>query len=120
MFRKAQTALWTARAGFRGWRNRAKILVLESDDWGCKRMPSRQAYEALADRGYALDRSALCLDMRERPEDVVSLFEVLGAHEDRRGRPACMTGNMIVANPDFENIRGAHFNTYGSFQKFCN
>lgn len=109
---KAQTVFWINRSRFRGWRHDSKILVIESDDWGCTRMADRLAFEFLVDRGYAVDRSALCLDMRESSEDVVALFEVLVSHPDRRGRAACITGNMIMANPDFEYIRQSNFTEY--------
>ena len=30
-----------------GWRTKRKIVVIESDDWGSIRMPSKRAYEEL-------------------------------------------------------------------------
>jgi hypothetical protein len=109
---KAQTYFGITRSRFKGWRNPVKILVIESDDWGCRRIPDRLAYETLVRRGYAVEQSALCLDCRESCEDVQSLFDVLDAHQDIRGRPACITGNMVMSNPDFNSIEESSFKTY--------
>lgn len=112
MFRKLQTSYWIRRSHSEGWRSNTPVLVIESDDWGSIRMPSRDSYDALAARGYKLHRSVLCTDMRERYEDLLALFEVLDTHRDSRGRPACLTGNMVLANPDFTKIRNANFSSY--------
>ena len=38
-----------------GWRTKRKIVVIESDDWGSIRMPSRDIYEKLLAEGYRVD-----------------------------------------------------------------
>ena len=39
----------------RGWTTDRKILVIESDDWGSIRMPSREIYEKSLRAGYRVD-----------------------------------------------------------------
>jgi len=106
---------WSAavlRACLRGWRCRSRILVIESDDWGSIRTASREARDRLADMGYAMHRSKYNLDALETDADMEALLEVLGGVRDHRGRPACMTANVIMANPDFERIRESNFEEY--------
>ena len=105
-------ALGLAGARLRGWRCRRRIVVIESDDWGSIRMASREAYDRLRDLGWPVERSAYAADALETDEDLDGLFEVLGRFHDRRGRPACLTANMIVANPDFERVRASDFREY--------
>lgn len=96
-----------------GWRTRKKIVVIESDDWGSIRMPSREVYNKLLSEGYNVDRDPFMkFDNLATPGDLFRLFEVLNAVKDSRGRPAVMTANTIVANPDFEKIREAEFRSY--------
>ncbi|MDD3743578.1 MAG: hypothetical protein PHX54_08160 [Lentimicrobiaceae bacterium] len=96
-----------------GWRTRKKIVVIESDDWGSIRMPSREVYNKLLSEGYNVDRDPFMkFDNLATPSDLFRLFEVLNAVKDSRGRPAVMTANTIVANPDFEKIREAEFRSY--------
>ncbi|MBK1654994.1 hypothetical protein [Allochromatium vinosum] len=96
----------------RGWRCRDKILVIESDDWGSIRTSSAAAYAALVARGYRLDRSCWSVDALETDEDLLALYEVLDRFRDRRGRPACITANMVMANPDFAAIGASAFGEY--------
>ncbi|MCX5682214.1 MAG: hypothetical protein NT049_00810 [Planctomycetota bacterium] len=63
-------------------------------------------------RGYPMERSSYSRDALETDEDLAGLFEVLDRVRDSRGRPACVTANMIMANPDFERIRAAGFREY--------
>lgn len=109
---KLASGLAMMSAYLRGWRTRQKIVVIESDDWGSIRTSSPEAYNRLVASGYHMDRSPWSLDALETDTDLRKLFEVLESVRDRRGRPACMTANMIVANPDFERIRQAHFRKY--------
>jgi hypothetical protein len=112
ILQKVQAPYWIRHSHSEGWRSNTPVLVIESDDWGSIRMPNRTSYDALAAQGYKLHRSVLCTDMRERCEDLLALFEVLDAHRDSRGRPACLTGNMVLANPDFTKIRNSNFSSY--------
>ncbi|MCX5653869.1 MAG: hypothetical protein NTY65_04375 [Planctomycetota bacterium] len=100
------------QAYLRGWRTPHRILVIESDDWGSIRASSREAYDRLVAAGYPMGRSAFGADALETDEDLDRLFNVLGSVRDASGRPACMTANMVMANPDFDRIRQHDFRYY--------
>jgi hypothetical protein len=107
------SALWARLyASLRGWRTKKHIVVLESDDWGSIRVSSREAYERLKARGYALERSQYGWDALETDRDLEMLFEVLDSVRDGTGRPACLTANMVMANPDFQRISECAFEHY--------
>lgn len=96
-----------------GWRTNRKIVVIESDDWGSIRMPSRQVYDKLLKEGYPVDRDPFMkYDSLADESDLTSLFEVLSSVKDALGNPAKMTANTIVANPDFAKISASDYSTY--------
>jgi hypothetical protein len=97
---------------FRSWRCPDKILVFESDDWGSIRTSSSQAYHALISKGYNMKRTHWQLDSLETDDDLSALYNVLLNYKDLRGRPACFTGNIVMANPDFDGIRCSGFRDY--------
>ena len=39
----------------RGWRTDREIVVIESDDWGSIRMPSKRVYDELLSKGFPVD-----------------------------------------------------------------
>jgi len=112
MIGKAFTAWYRAAALLQGWRTRRKIVVIESDDWGSIRMASRQAYDQLAKLGYNMSSSPYNLDALETDQDLEALFEALRSVKDSQGRPACMTANMVMANPDFDRIKESGYSLY--------
>ena len=59
-------------ANLPGWRTNRKIVVIESDDWGSIRMPSKFAYSNLLKKGIDVDKSFLydTLDSLEKKEDL--------------------------------------------------
>lgn len=90
---------------FRGWSTRRKIIVIESDDWGAIRMPSREVYDKFLNEGYPVNKHYFAKnDCLESNEDLELLFEVLSKHKDKNGQPAVITANAVVANPDFKKI----------------
>lgn len=96
-----------------GWRTNRRIVVLESDDWGSIRMPSREIYHALLKQGVRVDRCPYCkFDSLARESDLSLLFETLESVTDCTGRPAVLTANTVVANPDFNCIREDNFEHY--------
>lgn len=90
-----------------------KFLVLESDDWGAVRMPSRLVYEKLLAKKI-IDPSDMFarFDGLASENDFSHLFEALSSFKDLNGRPPVMTANCVVANPDFDKIKANHFTTY--------
>ncbi len=96
-----------------GWRTNRKIVVIESDDWGSIRMPSREVYEDLLQKGIRVDKlSYNRYDSLASENDLSTLFEVLSSVKDKNGNPAVFTANTIVANPDFDQIRASGFQQY--------
>jgi hypothetical protein len=52
-----------------------------------------------------MSRSCYSKDALESRVDLERLGDLLAQFRDRWGRPACLTTNMVMANPDFEAIR---------------
>ncbi|HQK69984.1 MAG TPA: hypothetical protein PL101_02605 [Bacteroidales bacterium] len=91
-----------------GWRTKRKIIVIESDDWGSVRMPSREVYELLLLNGIPVDKLYfLQYDSLESEQDLTMLFEVLYSFKDKFGNHPVITANTIVANPNFEKIKAS-------------
>lgn len=96
-----------------GWRTTRKIVVIESDDWGCVRMPNRKTYNKLVEAEIVnQDNSYNRLDSLETSEDIHALYDVLRSVKDVNGNSAKMTLNTIVANPDFQMIKQDNFLKY--------
>jgi len=96
-----------------GWRTNRRIVVIESDDWGSIRMPSKEVYQKFLDKGIQVDKDPYCkYDCLATQEDLEALFIVLSSVKDKNGRHAILTANTIVANPDFEKIKASDFTKY--------
>ncbi|MEI8048957.1 MAG: hypothetical protein WCI92_16360 [Bacteroidota bacterium] len=96
-----------------GWTTNRKIVVIESDDWGSIRMPSRKAYEKLLNDGIPVNKDLYCqYDTLASEDDLTALFETLKKHKDKNGNHPVITANTIVANPDFEKIKACNFSDY--------
>jgi len=97
----------------KGYKTSRKIIVIESDDWGAIRMPSKKAYNSLLKSGIDVDKSIYNkYDSLESKEDMSFLFELLYKVKDKNGNPAIFTANSLVANPDFERIKESGFQKY--------
>lgn len=96
-----------------GWRSSRKIVVIESDDWGSERTPSRSAYNYLLKKGVRVD---LCqyskYDSLENDTDLSNLFELLSKFKDKNGRHPLFTANYNLVNPDYKRIRESNFENY--------
>lgn len=96
-----------------GWRTKRRIIVIESDDWGSIRMPSKNVYENLLKAGFAVDKHPYeKYDSLATETDLNALFEVLLRHNDCNGNHPVITANCVVANPDFEKIKRDNFEHY--------
>jgi Glycosyl hydrolase family 57 len=100
-----------------GRRVARKLVVLECDDYGGIRTPSREVYEMFVDRGLADPASRYRFDTLAGAEDMELLFSTLESVKDGKANPAVMTPFCNVANPDFERIRQSGFNQY-HFESF--
>ena len=96
-----------------GWTTKRKIVVIESDDWGSIRMPSKGVYNDLKKHGVPVDKSHYCrYDSLASEKDLELLFELLSEFKDRKGNHPVITANTVVSNPDFDKIRESGFNEY--------
>jgi len=96
-----------------GWHTNRHIVVIESDDWGSIRMPSKDIFHRLSNAGIGVDRCHYCSnDSIASCRDLDLLFDVLNSIMDKDGHTACITANAVVANPDFDAIRRSGFNQY--------
>ena len=96
-----------------GWRTNRKIVVIESDDWGSIRMPSKEVYERLLKGGVRVDKCPYNrVDSLASEEDLSALFDVLFQFKDNQGNHPIITANTVVANPDFDRIRQSGFKEY--------
>lgn len=110
-----------------GWRTHRKIVIFESDDWGSIRMPSREVYRIMLQKGYPVDiRPFEKYDALESAKDLQLLFEVLSSVKDRTGNHPVFTANFIMTNPDFEKIKDNGYIDYygeqflGTYKKYSN
>lgn len=96
-----------------GSRFRRKIVVIESDDWGSIRMPSKEVYSEFLSRGFDIANSDYNrIDTLESNDDLNQLFDVLSSHRDYLGNYPVITANFVVGNPDFQKIRNSDFSEY--------
>jgi hypothetical protein len=99
-----------------GWQTKRKLIIIESDDWGSIRMPSREVYnkiikegiDLLSDEGSRFNK----YDSLATSEDLKYLFELLNSIKDCTGRSTVITPVSVVANPDFDRILQSDFNEY--------
>ena len=96
-----------------GWRTDRHLVVIESDDWGSIRMPSKAVYDEFLRHGVRVDRDPYCrYDSLATASDLERLFEALHSVKDKNGQPAVLTANTLSANPVFEKIAASGFNEY--------
>lgn len=96
-----------------GWRTNRKIVVIESDDWGSIRMPSREVYEECIKAGYPVDKTEYeRFDSILSQDDLELLFNLLAGFRDKNGNHPVLTANCVVANPDFYKIKKNGYKNY--------
>jgi len=100
-----------------GWRTRRKIVIIECDDWGGIRIPSKAVYEKLLRAGLPLSKNRYRFDTLATQDDLELLFTVLESVKDKNGHRAVMTPVSNMANPDFEKIKQNRFREY-YYEKF--
>jgi hypothetical protein len=107
------TLLFKNLVNIPGWRTKRKIVVIESDDWGSIRIPSKEVYNQLREAGVKVDGSYFTkYDCLESEDDLSQLLDVLSSFTDIKGNHACITANTVTSNPDFSKIKESDFRTY--------
>ena len=96
-----------------GWHTRRHLVVIESDDWGSIRTPSKAVYDEFLRLGIRVDRDPYCrYDRLESRADLERLFDILASVRDSRGNPAVITANAVTCNPVFDKIQASGFTQY--------
>jgi len=110
------TQLIKSASNIPGWRTNRKLIVIESDDWGSIRMPSKKAFQQLVADGIDVNSGDAKRynenDTLASTDDLAALFELLSSFKDSNQKPAVFTAVSVVANPDFKKIKEQHFNQY--------
>ena len=89
-----------------------KLIIIESDDWGAIRTPSKEALNYFEQKGFNIAKSIYKNDSLASQDDLEKLFEVLQSYKGSDGKPAVITANAIMANPDFEKIKAHDYQEY--------
>lgn len=89
-----------------------KLILIESDDWGAIRTPSKETLTYFEQKGFDIANSIYKNDALASQDDLEKLFDVLHSYKGSDGRPAVITANSIMANPDFEKIKAHDFQDY--------
>lgn len=101
-----------------GWKTKRKIILIESDDWGCIRMPSSKVFNELKEKGLNVDLFPYSkYDTIENKDDFDALYDILKSFKDINGNHPIITANTIVTNPNFERIKASGFKEY-SYELF--
>lgn len=97
----------------KGKRISQKLVLIESDDWGAIRTSSKKSYNTLLNKGYKVDQCPFNrLDTLESNADLEALFETLNSVKGADGKPANITFNAVMTNPNFEAIAKDQFEIY--------
>ncbi len=113
MINKIKSQLYNTLLNIPGWHTSRKIVVIESDDWGSIRMPSKEVYESCLKAGYPVDLNPYeKFDSIASEDDLEYLFDLLSKYKDKNGNHPVITSNCVVANPDFNKIRESNFQEY--------
>lgn len=96
-----------------GWRTTRKIVVIESDDWGSIRTPSKRVYDLMVKQSLIHEKYVFArFDALASEHDLSLLFETLNSYKDHNNNHPVFTANCVMANPDFEKIRKHNYQQY--------
>ena len=110
---KIKTSFQVKLRNLKGWRTERHIIVIESDDWGSIRMPSREVYDKLLKAGIKVDHCPYNrFDSLESNTDLEELFNILREFTDSHSKHPVITANVVTCNPDFLKIRASNFKEY--------
>src|SRR5688572_5559420 len=110
--KRQKSTIRAHRTNAKGKKIKGRYLIIESDDWGAIRTPSKAALESFEKSGIGLAESIYKNDSLECNEDLEELFNVLSSIKDKDGSNLKFTANAIMANPDFPKIKAADFKQF--------
>lgn len=88
-------------------------MVIESDDWGSIRMPSKEARETLRKEGIQINTNPFSkLDALETDTDYNCVVHTIDNIRNKYGKSPVITANYIMANPKFDLIAGNKFESF--------
>jgi hypothetical protein len=107
-----QTALLNLK-NIPGKRFEKKIIVIECDDWGGIRMPSKKVYETLVSKKIPFPSGHFDMyDTLEDKPDLEALFGLLMEFQDSDGNHPVITPIVNLANPDYKKIKESDYQNY--------
>lgn len=101
-----------AKLNVNGAKCKQRLVIIESDDWGAIRTPSKEILNYFEKNNIDVSKSIYKNDALESQSDLEMLFEVLLKHKDKNGNQAKFTANAIMANPDFDKIKETNYQEY--------
>lgn len=104
--------LYNKLYNYKGWKTERKIVVIESDDWGSIRLPNVEALQQLKNEYPEYATQYNHFDSLETDNDLTALFDILSSVKDINSKPAIITANALMSNPDFKRIKDNGFNEY--------
>lgn len=88
-------------------------IVIESDDWGNIRMPSKEIYQKAIQRFPKYKNCHyLRYDAIESIEDLNIIYNSLENIYKKTGKKVIITANVNVCNPDFQKIKDSNYTQY--------
>jgi hypothetical protein len=112
LIRRQKARLTAYKTNAAGIKLPGRYLIIESDDWGAIRTPSKEALKLFEKRGLGLGNSIYKNDSLASNEDLDQLFNLLQSFKDSKGNALKITANAIMANPNFEKIKAAGFTQF--------
>ena len=101
------------KSNYKGWSTNRKIVVIESDDWGGIRMPSKEVFNKLINKNIKVEKCPYnTFDNLANKNDLNPLFELIASFRDFKGNHPIITTNFNLVNPDFEKIKESGFQKY--------
>src|SRR5690554_2604188 len=104
--------IWLNAKNIPGWKSPRNIIVIEADDYGSFRMPSKEVYNQLFKKNYISAGIHDKYDSIETVEDLSELFKVLKTVQDSEGNYAKITPFFNPTNPDVYRIIDNNYSSY--------
>jgi len=101
-----------AKLNTKGAKCNQRVVIIESDDWGAIRTPSKEILNYFESNNIDVSKSIYKNDALESQSDLEMLFEVVVKYKDKNGNHAKFTANAIMANPDFNKIKETNYQEY--------
>lgn len=95
-----------------GFKTKRKIVIIESDDWGNEKLNNKNHFSRVLNENLINDSPYFKYDSLETNQDLEFLFNILSEFTDINGNHPKITGNFVVANPDYKAIKKDSYEKY--------